>query len=209
MTNCQPATLKLRVTLCITWAQSLVRREFQLDCIGPSAALDDFRRRPAITGSRSGRNLHKPRGILQPVSSGRGRSHRLGRASHATTLAQGYRSADPCPVVAQCAGIDLRDRSGFLRPPASDVARLSGRRTRGRHLLRDQRHRCTACTAQAALINISSQLGCHPEQASVAQRRIWSIRATRRDFCDARIARSDRFHFQADPTRANRPRATF
>jgi hypothetical protein len=45
------------------------------------------------------------------------------------------------------------------------------------------------------------QLACHPEQAGVAQRRIWAVRAKRRAAFikksrDAKFARLDRFHFR-------------
>jgi hypothetical protein len=46
-------------------------------------------------------------------------------------------------------------------------------------------------------VEVVGQSGCHPEQADVAQRRIWATRAKRRGVCDATIARLDRFHFKA------------
>lgn len=145
------STLKVDFLICINGAQSLARREFQLGPRATSAALDHLCGRPSLAGSCLGRHLHQPGGILQSAGSGCGRGHRVGCASHATAFAPGYRPTGPSSFVAQCSGITMRYRSGFLRSLAPHAACLSERRPRGCHLFWHQRHRRAPRPPQTSL----------------------------------------------------------
>ena len=143
------------------------RRRFQLVYKSPSAPLDHFCRGTAPAGPGSGGHLHQPGRLFQPLSVSSRGGDRARSSSPATASAAGYWSAGPCPVVAQCARIDLRHRGHFRRSSALDPARVSERRIRGRDLLRDQRHRRAPRITQAALegrTKMAAPFGACPEQ---------------------------------------------
>lgn len=145
-------TLKLRFTLCITSTESLARGRVQLDSSRAPAPLDDPRRSIAVARSRPGGHLHQPGGLLQPPGFGGRGCDWARRSSHATAAAERYRAADPGAVLADYSGIDLRGTSDVLRPLASGAACVSDRFSRGRDVLRNQRHCRASRAAQTAFL---------------------------------------------------------
>lgn len=145
--------LKTSRAPCITWTDSLVGSDFQLNAARyTSPPLDDFRRWIALAGTRSGSHLYQPKRILQSFSSGGCGRDRACCAFAATTSAAGHRPSDPRSILAERVGTDFFCGCDFCRPASPNHKEFRKRRPGRGDLFWDQRNCRAARSPETAVL---------------------------------------------------------